>query len=40
MVQTPRYEGPCHHGTVRLRIADGGDDLQTWTATANIILNQ
>jgi hypothetical protein len=31
----PCYMGPCHHGMVRPRIADGRDGLQIWRVTAN-----
>jgi hypothetical protein len=36
----PRYVGPCHHGTVRPRVADGGDGLQIWRVTENILKKQ
>jgi hypothetical protein len=31
---------PCHHGTARPRFADGGDGLQIWRVTANILNKQ
>jgi hypothetical protein len=32
--------GPCHHGIERLRVADGGDGLQTWVVAMNILSKQ
>jgi len=29
--------GPCHHGTTRPRVADGGDGLQIWKVVANML---
>jgi hypothetical protein len=31
---------PCHYGMVRLQVADGGDGLQIWRVTANILNKQ
>jgi hypothetical protein len=28
---------PCHHGTARPQVADGGDGLQIWRAAANVL---
>jgi len=33
----PYYVGPCHHGTARPRLADGGDGLQIWRVPMNIL---
>jgi len=30
------YVGPCHHGTARPGVADGGDGFQIWRVAANI----
>jgi hypothetical protein len=31
---------PCHHGTARPQVADGGDGLQIWRVAANILNKQ
>jgi len=31
---------PCHHGTARHRVSDGGDGTQVWRIAANISSNQ
>jgi hypothetical protein len=31
---------PCHHGMGRPQVADGGDGLQIWKVTANIMNKQ
>jgi hypothetical protein len=31
---------PCHHGMARPQVADGGDALQFWRATENILNKQ
>jgi hypothetical protein len=31
---------PCHHGTARPQVADGGDGLQIWRVAANILNEQ
>jgi hypothetical protein len=31
---------PCHHGMARPQVADGGDALQVWRETANILNKQ
>jgi len=36
----PRNVGPCYHGMVRPRVADGGDGLQIWRVAANILNKQ
>jgi hypothetical protein len=28
---------PCHHGTARTRVEDGGDGLQIWKVAVNIL---
>jgi hypothetical protein len=30
----------CHHGMARPQVADGGDDLQIWRVSANILNKQ
>jgi len=34
------YVGPCHHGMVCLRFADGGDGLQMWRVAVNMLNKQ
>jgi hypothetical protein len=31
---------PCHHGTARPQIADGGEGLQIWRVAANMLNKQ
>jgi predicted NUDIX family NTP pyrophosphohydrolase len=31
---------PCHHGMARPQVADGGDGLQIWGVSANILNKQ
>jgi hypothetical protein len=31
---------PCHHGTARPQVADGGDGLQIWRVATNILNKQ
>jgi hypothetical protein len=31
---------PCHYGTASPHVADGGDALQIWLVTANILNKQ
>jgi hypothetical protein len=31
---------PCHHGTARPQVANGGEGLQIWTVAANILNKQ
>jgi hypothetical protein len=31
---------PCHHGMARPQVADGGDGLQIWRVSANILNKQ
>jgi hypothetical protein len=34
------YVGPCHHGIAPSQVTDGGDGLQTWRVSANILNEQ
>jgi hypothetical protein len=36
----PCYVGPCHHSMARPWIANGGDGLQIWRVTTNILNKQ
>jgi hypothetical protein len=37
MLIHPCYVLSCHHGTVRSRVADGGDGIRIWRVAANIL---
>jgi hypothetical protein len=37
ITRIPYFLGPCHHGTARPGVPDGGDRLQIWMVSENIL---